>query len=217
MGWKIDTNLNIFWKRHTNPLEAHFGSILAPTWATLAPTWANLAPTWRILAPTWPNLLPIWAQLGSNLARKFAPRWGNMSPSWPNLGQLGPQIFDFWRILRVMLGPKIDKKSIFTGNTEKGDFLVLAYAKTLKLRFRGIKKPWKIDPKSVEKSIQIWTSFENAKATPLEAHVGSILVPTWATLAPTWANLAPTWRILAPTWPNLPPTWANLGAYLGSS
>ena len=37
--------------------------------------------------------------------------------------------------LEVMLALKIIKKLILTGNTEKGDFLILAEAKTLKLRF----------------------------------------------------------------------------------
>ena len=60
-----------------------------------------------------------------------------------------------------MLGPKIDKKMILTGNTEKCDFLILAKAKTLKLRFRGIKQSSKIDTKSVQKSIQIRPSLKN--------------------------------------------------------
>ena len=51
IGSKVNTNLNITWKRQTIPLENHVGSILAPTWAALAPTWPNLAPTWVQLGP----------------------------------------------------------------------------------------------------------------------------------------------------------------------
>ena len=42
---------------------------------------------------------------------------------------------DSWWILGAKLKAKLTKKSISTGSSEKGDFLILAEAKTLKLRF----------------------------------------------------------------------------------
>ena len=71
----------------------------------LDPTWPNLAQLESQDRSRWPQVAPTWANLAPN-----SPKIG---PTWANLGQLGPQILDFWRILRVMLAPKIDKKSIF--------------------------------------------------------------------------------------------------------
>ena len=90
---------------------------------------------------------------------------------------------------------------------------------SLKLRFRGIKNPWKIDPKWVEKSIQIWTSFENATQTLWKL----ILAPFWRQLGQLWHQLGPTWRQHGASWPQLGPTcsqlgptWGQLGAQLRS-
>ena len=68
----------------------------------LDPTWPNLAQLESQDRSRWPQVAPTWANL--------APDSPKIGPTWANLGQLGPQILDFWRILRVMLAPKIDKK-----------------------------------------------------------------------------------------------------------
>ena len=124
MGWKIDTNLNIFWKRHTNPLEAHFGSILVPTWATLAPTWRQHGASWPQLGRTCSQLGATWGQLGAQVRSKMPPRGGKKGGKkgtknslqqdtpktpprddfWTNFGRFwdqfwwifGPSLVDFW-------------------------------------------------------------------------------------------------------------------------
>ena len=71
------------------------------------------------------KMAPRCANIGQH-SSNMAPTWPNMVQLGPNLAQLGSQILDFWWILKVMLAPKIDKKSILTGSAEKSDFLILA-------------------------------------------------------------------------------------------
>ena len=65
---------------------------------------------------------------------------------------------DFWWILNAKLRAKLTKKSILIGNKEKSYFLILASAKTLKLRFSGGQLRIKINEKVIQKSFKIWSA-----------------------------------------------------------
>ena len=184
--------------------------------AYLGPSWPYVGLSWPILVPCWPilglltsifaHLGPTWLQHGPNLAQ-HGPTWSQLGPTWLSNPRF---LMDFWG----HVGSQNRQKSILTGSAEKSDFLILAKAKTLKLRFRGIKKPLKINPKSVEKSIQNWTSLGNAKQSPWKL----MLVPFWrqlgSNLAPTLSQLGATWRILALLGANLAQLGTNLAPNL---
>ena len=122
------------------------------------PMLAHLGPMLASRSPKMASRCAKLPQVGLKLAQ-VRPNLGQLRPTWPSnrrflrdfeghVGSKNRQNFNIYR--------KIWKKVIFWKNTVKHSVF------SLKLRFRGIKNPWKIDPKWVEKSIQIWTSLGNA-------------------------------------------------------
>ena len=106
------------WRQHGPTWRQHGASWpqLGRTCLQLGPTWgpilAHLGLSWLILALCWPQDRPRWPQDAPSCL-KLASSWLKLSSTWANLGQLGPQIFDFSLIFRVMLASKIVNKSIF--------------------------------------------------------------------------------------------------------
>ena len=114
----------------------------------------------RVWWPTWPqhgsNLDPRGLQNQENSIKKGIICWTLFLIDF--LLILAASWVDFWWILGAKLRVKLSTKSTLTGNTEKSDFLIFAQAKTPKLKFSGGQLRVKIDPRSIEIQVEIWSA-----------------------------------------------------------
>ena len=103
-----------------------------------------------------------------------------------------------------MLALKIDKKSISTGSAEKSDFFDSRLSENIKIKVPRDQKNIKNRSNMGSENNTKWNIPWSRKKTPLEAHLGHILEPSWGQLGPNLAqlgsNLDKFWSQLGPTW-----------------